>query len=68
MHKYFNPLISDPSGIDWWKKYKGWKSRETVPLEVTVRKPYEYIVLILIYIFTEERIQIFEEKLSFNGG
>jgi hypothetical protein len=32
MQKYFKPLNSDPSGIDWVKKTKGRKSRETVPL------------------------------------
>jgi hypothetical protein len=32
MQKYFNPLISDPSGIDSWKKTEGRKSREAFPL------------------------------------
>jgi hypothetical protein len=36
MQKYFNPFISDPSGIDSWKKprVENLVSRETVPLNV----------------------------------
>jgi hypothetical protein len=34
MQQWFNPLISDRSGIDWWKN-EGPNSRETVSLSVT---------------------------------
>jgi hypothetical protein len=42
MQKGFNPCIRGPDGVVWWKKTRGRKSRDRVPLNLTGR--YRFVL------------------------
>jgi hypothetical protein len=43
--KWFNPLSSDISGTDWWKKTDSWKSRKTIPI-ISLPKIWPWLLYI----------------------